>query len=500
MEASLNALASAFLLDYVPFHSTALKMACTTMSAYLVSTLLKSDWLNKCVRPMNAVRVGDAQLIRKIEDYARQSVKEFAWSKNDLRPLFTTECKLCFEGHSYWVKAEKGDLVVRSKHDVKRFLHHFMPNIPYVLCVEQPEKPSDYGYGRKQDRKDVVHEMFYLSLKSYLTRNCKQAQMTFDGSRYVASEDSMQFTETFEQKEVEVILERGCIELRSMALDLDALHRYAQHVVQKQRKLDYESGSSSTLTMYVHEHGEWVKTTSTTSKTLANVCVAHCVREAFVDGITEFLRAEPQYVKRGQVFKRGYCLHGPPGTFKSSVIKAIAVHHALPIFMCNLNRLNSESFHALARSSLKLANGAPHLFVLEEVDRSKLLSGEPAVVSTKSSDQPVSMQDLLEAIDGVMEARGRITVLTGNNSTLLTSPPDEALFRPGRIDAVIRMDYIAPEQVQQLVALFFPGLKCEVKATFKNLSPAQFVSFLTVCDASTVRKVLRGTCSHPLLK
>lgn len=125
-------------------------------------------------------------------------------------------------------------------------------------------------------------------------------------------------------------------------------------------------------------------------------------------------------------FRRGYLLHGPPGTGKSTAIRAMMSSRGLAAYTMRFfsPRLDDEDLDNLFASA---AQNAPSMVVLEDIDRVFPRAGQ--------SKTQISLQALLNALDGVGSSdAGLITVATANEPTAL----DPAILkRPGRFDRVV---------------------------------------------------------------
>ena len=80
----------------------------------------------------------------------------------------------------------------------------------------------------------------------------------------------------------------------------------------------------------------------------------------------EFLRSEEWYAERGIPYRRGYLLHGLPGTGKSSLVSAVASELQMPIYLLQLSYelMDDEALQRL----LQTMNTTPSILLLEDVD------------------------------------------------------------------------------------------------------------------------------------
>ncbi|EGD95174.1 mitochondrial chaperone BCS1 [Trichophyton tonsurans CBS 112818] len=153
---------------------------------------------------------------------------------------------------------------------------------------------------------------------------------------------------------------------------------------------------------------------------LSSVILDAGVKERIVADVKDFFSSGAWYHDRGIPYRRGYLLHGPPGTGKSSFIQALAGELDYDIAVLNLTfssrRVQSDE------DGYRGAN--------------------------------VTFSGLLNALDGVASAEERIIFLTTNHVDRL----DEALVRPGRVDMTVRLGEATRYQVSQLWDRFYGEL------------------------------------------
>ena len=138
------------------------------------------------------------------------------------------------------------------------------------------------------------------------------------------------------------------------------------------------------------------------------------------------------YAAFGKPYHRGYCLHGPPGTGKSSLIQALAGIIDASIYYVSVNNAsltNSEFLEII--SEVK-----PYSFiVIEDIDVGGFGSSRILGRHNNNLDgeqEGISLQGLLNALDGPAAPEGQIFWITTNYLERL----DEALLRPGRMDMI----------------------------------------------------------------
>ncbi|RCV22749.1 hypothetical protein SETIT_4G245000v2 [Setaria italica] len=186
--------------------------------------------------------------------------------------------------------------------------------------------------------------------------------------------------------------------------------------------------------------------------TFDTLAVDPALRDGIRDDLLRFVRRREHYARAGRAWKRGYLLHGPPGTGKTSLIAAIANLLEFDIYDLELTAVGSNS--DLRRL---LASTRPKsLIVVEDIDCSLGLfdrTSQDAESDDPGTPRPVrvspfpphghrekiSLSGVLNFVDGLWSScvGERLIVFTSNHVDRL----DPALLRPGRMDRKIELGY-----------------------------------------------------------
>ncbi|KAJ7156938.1 mitochondrial chaperone BCS1 [Mycena crocata] len=169
--------------------------------------------------------------------------------------------------------------------------------------------------------------------------------------------------------------------------------------------------------------------------------------EKIEQDIKAFLARRQWYADRGIPYRRGYLLHGPPGSGKTSFIQALAGSLSYDICLLNL----SERGLADDKLNHLLSNAPERSFVLiEDVDAA---FNKRVQTSADGYQSSVTFSGFLNALDGVASGEERIIFMTTNHVEQL----DPALIRPGRVDFSALVDNASPLQARILFQRFYGG-------------------------------------------
>nr|TKW30961.1 LOW QUALITY PROTEIN: hypothetical protein SEVIR_2G073500v2 [Setaria viridis] len=180
-------------------------------------------------------------------------------------------------------------------------------------------------------------------------------------------------------------------------------------------------------------------------------------KKDIMDDLDAFRNGKEYYARIGKAWKRGYLLHGPPGTGKSSMIAAMANYLDYDIYDIELTSVSSNTELRRMFTDTK----GRSIIVIEDIDCSLDLTAPPppgpggdADDASKAEPQleptstsKVTLSGLLNFIDGLWSACGgeRVIVFTTNHADRL----DLALIRCGRMDH-IEMSYCCFESFRFL--------------------------------------------------
>jgi len=197
-------------------------------------------------------------------------------------------------------------------------------------------------------------------------------------------------------------------------------------------------------------HGHWRASSSTDQRALCTVYMEPARLQALTEDIDTFLCGEARYRSLGVPWKRTYLLWGEPGTGKTSLIRALASKYKWTI--CEVRLKDTDTDVDLAAMALSVPRNS--MLVFEDVDRICFRGSTAEKSAAADSRFAVTLQGLLNALDGLQECSGRVCILTANHRSLL----DPALYRQGRVDVQVEMPRMqSAALVEAMMVRFFKG-------------------------------------------
>ncbi|KAI0364549.1 P-loop containing nucleoside triphosphate hydrolase protein [Pilatotrama ljubarskyi] len=266
-------------------------------------------------------------------------------------------------------------------------------------------------------------------------------------------------------------------------------------------KREYEKDAEHRVHIFMADttYGCWRWNGARQKRPMSSIVLEPGVKDMILADCKDFLSSEDWCVAganclTGIPFRRGYLLHGVPGSGKTSLIHSLAGELGLDIYVVSLSSKGMSD-----NTLTTLMGNVPSrcILLLEDLDaaftrgisRDETSTGAPTGSSSTSSSSSkskekddndgstLSLSGLLNSLDGVAAAEGRLLFATTNHIERL----DPALSRPGRMDVWVNFKHATKWQAEGIFKCFFPARPSSTAATSAPKSAAD-------ADASTAAK------------
>lgn len=230
----------------------------------------------------------------------------------------------------------------------------------------------------------------------------------------------------------------------------------------------------------------WMYIREQTKRPLSSVFLEKEKKEMLLKTMDNFISRETWYVDNGIPYQLGILLYGSPGTGKTSLIKAIAGYLNYPIYY-----LSSQKLGKLESAMSNLPEKC--IVVIEDIDSNSLTHSRESEPKTSVDGllmkefAAISLSEVLNSLDGLFSAHGRILIATTNHIEKL----DAALIRPGRIDLKLEIGNVNTEILKEFLLHFFPNENIVIPNIIKdNITVAMLQNM--VLEGKTLKEIINN--------
>src|SRR3989338_7708319 len=187
---------------------------------------------------------------------------------------------------------------------------------------------------------------------------------------------------------------------------------------------------------------------------------------------------------------KGILLHGPPGSGKTLLAKAVANESGAKFFVINgpevMSKFYGESEENLRKIFEQAEKNAPSIVFIDEID-----SIAPKREEVKGEVEKRVVSQLLTLLDG-LKSRGKIIVIGATN---IPNSLDPALRRPGRFDREIELGVPNKDGRKEILQIHTCGMPLDKKVDLDKISEITYgyvgADIAALCKESAMHALRR---------
>lgn len=220
------------------------------------------------------------------------------------------------------------------------------------------------------------------------------------------------------------------------------------------------------------------------------VCLNSEAENKIVTHLDQFFSSKQRYLDRGIPYRTTILLHGPPGTGKTSIIKALAAKYNKNINTLNIDTISPKQLrNALCRS----ANSS--IIAIEDIDSLSSIHKRTNKEPETSVLNEGGISTILNAFDGIGTFSDKVVIMTTNHIEKL----DTAMLRAGRVDLIVEISELDSASIKRylkrnckdlVIPEFFEFAQikgCELQQIVQNNKQEDLLNLLKVKNFTSIK-------------
>ena len=220
--------------------------------------------------------------------------------------------------------------------------------------------------------------------------------------------------------------------------------------------------SKGTMNVFYWKKDYWTLLSKSPKRSIDTVYLKKNHKEEIMKTTEKFFSDDTRdiYLSFGIPYKSVQLIHGPPGTGKTSLIKAIASELDCDLYILPISKDMIDTHLVDAFSYISENEEKERIIVIEDIDT--IFDAER---KEGDNNNGITLQAFLNCLDGFTCVEGTMLFLTANKPEVL----DYAMVRSCRIDNKIKLDYANEYQTKKMFTAFLPDQVSKFKDFYDEI-------------------------------